>query len=89
MGGLSARLKRTLETRCGRFGVPPLGGFSTAPPKGGTPNRIFKQPLSAPFHICAYVTAATAYRRLKLCAWRLDIFHRTQRRSPTQRVGRG
>jgi sialate O-acetylesterase len=40
-----ACLKRTIETWCGRFGAPPLGGFGAAPPKGGTPIRIFKQPL--------------------------------------------
>jgi DNA-binding NarL/FixJ family response regulator len=43
---LRACLKKTIETRCGRFGVPPLGGFCAPPPKGGTPNRIFKQALS-------------------------------------------
>jgi hypothetical protein len=42
---LRACLKKTIETRCGRFGVPPLGGFCAAPPKGGTPNRVFKQAL--------------------------------------------
>jgi hypothetical protein len=44
---LRACLKKTIETRCGRFGVPPLGGFCAAPPKGGTPNRVFKQALRA------------------------------------------
>jgi uncharacterized protein with HEPN domain len=43
---LRACLKKTIETRCGRFGVPPLGGFCAAPPKGGTPNRVFKQALN-------------------------------------------
>ena len=37
--------EKITETRCGRFGVPPLGGFRAAPPKGGTPNRILKQAL--------------------------------------------
>jgi hypothetical protein len=43
---LRACLKKTTETLCGRFGVPPLGGSCAAPPKGGTPNRVFKQALS-------------------------------------------
>ena len=46
---LRACLKKTIETRCGRFGVPPLGGFCAAPPKGGTPNRVFKQALIGEF----------------------------------------
>jgi hypothetical protein len=41
-----ACLKKIIETRCGRFGVPPLGGFRAVPPKSGTPNRVFKQALS-------------------------------------------
>ena len=40
-----ACLKKTIEARCSRFGVPPLGGFCAAPPKGGTPNRVFKKAL--------------------------------------------
>ncbi|MEI6782052.1 MAG: hypothetical protein WCQ21_14160 [Verrucomicrobiota bacterium] len=42
---LRACLKQTIETRCRWFGVPPLGGFCATPPKGGTPNRVFKQAL--------------------------------------------
>src|ERR1035437_7690919 len=42
---LRACLKKIIETRCGRFGAPPLGGFHAVPPKGGTPNRVFKQAL--------------------------------------------
>jgi len=38
-------LKTIIETHCGRFGVPPLGGFCAAPPKGGTPNRVFNPAL--------------------------------------------
>ena len=48
---LRACLKKIIETHCGRFGVPPLGGFRAAPPKGGTPNRIFKQALSDAFDL--------------------------------------
>jgi hypothetical protein len=49
--GLRACLKKTIETRCSRYGVPPLGGFCAAPPKGGTPNRVFKQALSKAYRI--------------------------------------
>jgi integrase len=31
------------------FGVAPPGGFRAAPPKGGTPNRVFKQALRTRF----------------------------------------
>ena len=44
-------MKKTIETRGGRFGVPPLGGFRAAPLKGRTSNRIFKQALTRIFRI--------------------------------------
>jgi hypothetical protein len=57
---LRACLKKIIETRCGRFGVPPLGGFRAVPPKGGTPNRVFKQSLRPP------LVASKAPRELAL-----------------------
>src|ERR1035438_9792501 len=45
---LRACLKKSIKTRHGRYGVPPLGGFRTAPPKGGTPYRVAR-PASSRF----------------------------------------
>jgi hypothetical protein len=59
---LRACLKKTIETRYGRFGVPPLGGFCAAPPKGGTPNRVFKQALRPIPRSCS-LKAALRYCR--------------------------
>src|SRR2546422_7873712 len=37
--------KNPTEVRSLRFGVPPLGGSGAVPPKGGTPNAIFRHVL--------------------------------------------
>src|SRR5581483_5578752 len=37
-----ARLKTSAWAWAPGFGVPPSGGFGAGPPKGGTPNQIFK-----------------------------------------------
>ena len=41
-----ACLKNPTEIHSLRFGVPPLGGSGVVPPKGGTPNAIFRHALS-------------------------------------------
>src|SRR2546425_650592 len=57
---LRAYLKNPTEIRSLRFGVPPLGGSGAVPPKGGTPNAIFRHALSK----ASYQPAGSADRRL-------------------------
>src|SRR5437667_7664473 len=42
-----ACLKAPPEIHSLRFGVPPLGGSPTVPPKGGTPNTVFTHALKS------------------------------------------
>ena len=41
-----AFLKKSVEACSGKYGVPPLGGLGTVPPKGGTPYLVSRRALS-------------------------------------------
>jgi hypothetical protein len=66
-------LKKTIETRCSRYGVPPLGGFCAAPPKGGTPNRVFKQALITLEQVEADVRKLSPPEQAQLRGWLEDL----------------
>src|ERR1035438_6639861 len=77
---LRACLKKPVEHRRFRFGVPPLGGFHAAPPKSGTPNLIIRHALrddsGGLTHGGSLKTESRKRKAASRAEWRIAITHR-------------